>query len=168
MVAPGYTGLYTNSPQAFIYSFRSGWTYVKPLHYFSDEEADQLVPVFYANNPNVTPNKRNIVLFILESFSYSYLDINNPNKPSTPFFDSLIQHSTFFTNAYANNTTSANGLCSILSGIPSLINQPFFSSAYAGNPINAIALALNKNAYETSFFLGANDDHFGFKKGLNF
>ncbi len=165
IVAPGYTGLYTNSPQAFIYSFRSGWTYVKPLHYFSDEEADQLVPVFYANNPNVTPNKRNIVLFILESFSYSYLDINNPNKPSTPFFDSLIQHSTFFTNAYANNTTSANGLCSILSGIPSLINQPFFSSAYAGNPINAIALALNKNAYETSFFLGANDDHFGFKKG---
>jgi hypothetical protein len=51
IVAPGYTGLYTNSPQAFIYSFRSGWTYVKPLHYFSDEEADQLVPVFYANNP---------------------------------------------------------------------------------------------------------------------
>ncbi len=165
IVSPGYTGLYTNSPQAFIYSFRSGWTYVKPLRYFTDDEADRLVPVFYANSKVSPANKRNIVLFILESFSYAYLDKNNPEKPSTPFLDSLIRHSTFFTNAYANNTTSANGLCSILSGIPSLTNQPFFSSPYSGNPIHSVGLALSRNGYETSFFLGANDDHFGFKKG---
>lgn len=165
IVSPGYTGLYTNSPQAFIYSFNSGWTYVKPLHYFTDDEADKLVPVFYANNFTTAPNKRNIILFILESFSYAYLDKDNPEKPSTPFLDSLIRHSTFFTNAYANNTTSANGLCSILSGIPSLTNQPFFSSAYSGNPVNSVGLALSRNGYATSFFLGANDDHFGFKKG---
>lgn len=165
MVAPGYTGLYTNSPQVFLYSFISGWTYVKPVHFYSDRDADALVPVFYANTKGAIPNKRNVILFILESFSYSYLDPTNPEKPSTPFFDSLINHSTFFTKAYANNTTSANGLCSILSGLPSLSNQPFFSSAYASNPIDAISLALEKNGYQTSFFLGANEDHFGFKKG---
>ncbi len=165
LVSAGYTGLYTNSPQVFLYSFHSGWTYVKPLHFYSDKDADQMVPVFYGHKNSKAPNGKNIVLFILESFSFSYLDKNNPDKPSTPFFDSLINHSTFFSNAYANNTTSANGLCSILSGIPSLINQPFFSSAYASNPVNSIGLALKKNGYETSFFLGANDDHFGFKKG---
>jgi phosphoglycerol transferase MdoB-like AlkP superfamily enzyme len=164
LVAPGYTGLYTNSPQVFIYSFRSGWTYAQPLHYFSDEEADQRVPVFYTSKQQAALH-RNVVIFILESFSYSYLDPENPEKPNTPFFDSLIQHSTFFTNAYANNTTSANGLCSILSGLPSLTNQPFFSSAYAGNPIDAVGIALQRKGYETSFFLGANEDHFGFKKG---
>ncbi|MCC7028999.1 MAG: LTA synthase family protein [Chitinophagaceae bacterium] len=164
IVAPGYTGLYTNSPQVFIYSFRSGWTYVKPLQYFTDEEADQRVPVFYAGRQSIA-GQRNVIVFILESFSYSYLDADNPEKPATPFFDSLIRHSIFFTNAYANNTTSANGLCSILTGLPSLTNQPFFSSPYAGNPIDAAGIALSKKGYETSFFLGANEDHFGFKKG---
>jgi phosphoglycerol transferase MdoB-like AlkP superfamily enzyme len=165
LVSAGYTGLYTNSPQVFLYSLRSGWTYVKPLHFYSDTEVDKWVPVFYANSQSKPYNGKNIVVFILESFSYSYLDKNNPDKPSTPFFDSLIGHSTFYTNAYANNTTSANGLCSILSGIPSLMNQPFFSSAYASNPVRSIGLALKKNGYQTNFFLGANDDHFGFKKG---
>ncbi|MBK7690394.1 MAG: LTA synthase family protein [Bacteroidetes bacterium] len=165
LVSAGYTGLYTNSPQVFLYSLRSGWTYVKPLQYFSDSEADKLVPVFYANASPVPYKGRNIVVFILESFSYSYLDKHNTDKPYTPFFDSLINHSTFYTNAYANNTTSANGLCSILSGIPSLMNQPYFSSAYASNPVSSIGLALKKNGYQTNFFLGANDDHFGFKKG---
>lgn len=165
LVSAGYTGLYTNSPQVFLYSLHSGWTYIKPLHYFSDHDADQMVPVFYASDSSAPHKGRNIVVFILESFSYSYLDKNNVDKPSTPFFDSLISHSTFFTNAYANNTTSANGLCSILSGIPSLMNQPFFSSAYASNPVSSIGLALKKHGYQTNFFLGANDDHFGFKKG---
>lgn len=163
-VAPGYTGLYTNSPQSFMYSFHSGWTYVEPLHVYSDEQADKIVPVFYRSQNN-KGEERNVVLFILESFSFSYLDQANPEKPTTPFFDSLMQHSTVFLRAYANNTTSANGLCSILSGLPSLTNQPFFSSPYAAHPIDAIAIAMREHGYTNSFFLGANDDHFGFKKG---
>jgi len=165
LVKPGYTGLYINSPQTFLYSFHSGWTYVKPLQFVTDGEANKAYPVFYANADTAKPTHRNVVLFILESFSYSYLDPTNLEKPSTPFFDSLIKHSAFYTRAYANNMTSANGLGSLLSGLPSLMNQPIFSSAYANNPIDAIGIRLQQNGYETHFALGANDDHFGFKKG---
>jgi phosphoglycerol transferase MdoB-like AlkP superfamily enzyme len=165
VVSPGYTGLYTNSSQVFIYSYFSGWTYVQPVQYMSDEKVDEMYPVFYANKKSIKSSKRNVMLFILESFSYSYLDAKNPQKPSTPFFDSLILQSTFYEKAYANNMTSANGLSSMLSGLPSLTTKPFFSSAYCNNPIDALGIALTKNGYETYFSMGANEDHFGFKKG---
>lgn len=165
MVEPGYTGLYPNSPQSFVYSFRSNWTYVKPLNYFTSNECDQRVPVFYSATTHSQGERKNVMLFILESFSYAYLDPTNKQKPSTPFFDSLITHSTLYTKAFANNITSAQGLCSMLSGLPSLINQPFFGSAYANHQVDAIAIQLGKLGYSTHFAMGANEDHFGFKKG---
>ncbi|HPI54012.1 MAG TPA: LTA synthase family protein [Chitinophagaceae bacterium] len=163
-VNPGQTALYTNSTQSFLYSFRSSWNYVKKVHYFTPQECDSIMPVFYQTKQS--PSGKNVMLFILESFSYAYLNPLNAKKPYTPFFDSLIQHSTFFTRAYANNVTSANGLGSILSGLPSLIDQPFFSSAYADHPIAALGIGLQGQGYETHFSMGANDDHFGFKKGV--
>lgn len=163
-VNPGQTALYTNSTQSFLYSFRNSWNYVKKVNFMTAEQCDQRLPVFFQSTR--TPTGRNVMLFILESFSYSYLDASNPKKPYTPFFDSLIQQSTFFTRAYANNVTSANGLGSLLSGLPSLIDQPFFSSAYADHPIAALGIGLQGQGYETHFSMGANDDHFGFKKGV--
>ncbi|MBP6624853.1 MAG: LTA synthase family protein, partial [Chitinophagaceae bacterium] len=138
---------------------------VKPLNYFTSNECDQRVPVFYTASTNSQGERKNVMLFILESFSYAYLDPTNKQKPSTPFFDSLITHSTLYTKAFANNITSAQGLCSMLSGLPSLINQPFFGSAYANHQVDAIAIQLGKLGYSTHFAMGANEDHFGFKKG---
>jgi len=47
-------------------------------------------------------------------------------KANTPFFDSLIARSIYFPNAYANGYSSNQGIVSILAGLPSFLDEPFF------------------------------------------
>lgn len=97
--------------------------------------------------------KQNVVVLILESFSKEYTKLGT-GKNLTPFLDSLMGNSLVFTNAYSNGSKSIEGIPAILSGLPSLMENPFINSIYANNIQTSFASVLGKEGYSTAFFHG--------------
>jgi phosphoglycerol transferase MdoB-like AlkP superfamily enzyme len=164
-VSSKYTSIITNTPLTLLYSIYKNQSILESKNYMSDKEARQIAPIFHGFKRKEF-KKKNVVIFVLESFSREYLIDGHINRARTPFLDSLMQKSIVFENAYANATTSTYGLMCILGGIPAFMDEPYFSSIYSQNKLLGIGDMLKKEGYTNSFFFGAEDDHFGFRKKL--
>jgi len=104
----------------------------------------------------------NVVILILESFSRDYIGFYDTSFPTfTPFLDSLLAQSISF-KGFANGRRSIEGLPSILSGIPSLMNIDYPSSQYVNNKVDGLGTLLLKKGYHTSFFHGGNNGTMSF------
>ncbi|MFI5148568.1 MAG: LTA synthase family protein [Bacteroidia bacterium] len=149
---PSTIPLVLNSPFSFIQSHAQ--SRLTGHHYFSEQECTRIfTPV---HPPSAHPLcKLNVVFLILESFSKEYTGLSGL-KSYTPFLDSLMQHAYVFTNAYSNGKRSAEGIPAILSGIPSLLDEGYPASAYAGNETDALPSLLKTLGYNTAFFHGGN------------
>ncbi|MEZ5003888.1 MAG: LTA synthase family protein [Chitinophagales bacterium] len=165
-VPPDYRSVATNTPVTLLYSLAKGQERLERKSYFTPNEIDNYFSVRHHFDHEHKFENRNIILFVLESFSYEFLLEGHPNKAPTPFLDKLMQKSTVFNNAFANGTTSSYGLMSILGGIPPFLDEPYFSSIYGENKILGIGDWLSQQGYTTSFFYGAEDDHYGFRKNM--
>lgn len=136
-------------------------------YHFTDENdiVKRIQPIKQYNR--VVKDKPNVVLFILEGMGAEYFstfnqDKNIPDfKSYTPFLDSLMQHSLYFTQVYANAKRSMEGITAITTGIPTF-EKPFASTAYSQQNISSIANIYAEMGYETAFFHGATNGSMGF------
>lgn len=127
-------------------------------NYFDDEIAlTYFNPIKKSKPQNILESKTNVVLIILESFGNEFTNKKDPKLSYTPFFDSILEQSLNFENAFANGRKSIEAVPAILSSIPSLMENPYISSAYSSNSITSIANILKKEGYNTSFFHGATN-----------
>ncbi|HVS96958.1 MAG TPA: sulfatase-like hydrolase/transferase [Puia sp.] len=168
-VCPEALPIAQNSCFTFLYSCLRGSRELRPVHYFPRGDLDRIVQTNHLLGPSPPApprrfDKRNVVVFILESFSRCYLTAGNPQKAITPFFDSLLRKSLFFPHSFANGFTSNQGIVSILGGLPALTDEPFYYSDYANTPLHSIGNILDAQGYNTNFLMGAERDHFGFGK----
>jgi phosphoglycerol transferase MdoB-like AlkP superfamily enzyme len=137
-----------------------------PNFFKSNEIHTYIKPIKQYQNDSIS-KKPNIVLFIIESYGREYISVLNKRrniknyKGYSPFFDSLIQHSLAFDNAYANGRKSIHGMSSVLAGIPSY-KVAFTSSAYSNQKIQSLVSVLKNEGYDTSFFHGAANGSMGF------
>jgi phosphoglycerol transferase MdoB-like AlkP superfamily enzyme len=145
----GNSALVLNTPFCIIKTIAKKES-IEKVHYFDSKE---LVSIY---NPQITLNsdqpstKKNVVIIILESFGDE-----NVGRGYTPFLDSLITKSYYFKNGFANGKVSIDAVPSIISSIPSLMNNSFISSNFALNKVNGLPKILKKEGYYTSFFHGA-------------
>lgn len=162
---PDKLPLAQNSVITMAYSLVKDERHISPKKYFSQEKLDSMITThhFMQGHGGDFINK-NVVLFILEGFSRSYVMPGDRQKAHTPFFDSLIRKSLFFPHSFANGFESNQGIVAILGGIPSLTDEPFFYSPYANTPLHSLGNILKEKGYSTNFFMGAGRDHFGFGK----
>lgn len=157
-----------NSFHTFLYScYRKGEVYLSK-NYMSDVEADSIIRIRKKLNiSNTNAVKKNIVLFIMESVPYDFFDSSGAYKVNMPFFDSLLQKSTFFNNAFCYAHESNKGITAILAGVPTLTDVPLYHSSYVNMPITPIGTALKKMNYQSMFCIGDEYDNFGFAKCMN-
>jgi phosphoglycerol transferase MdoB-like AlkP superfamily enzyme len=156
-----------NSFHTFIFSyFRKGEGTLQK-NYLSDAEADSLMPIRKKLSSNTEAGKKNIVLFIMESVPYDFFDSSSAYKVTMPFFDSLLQKSTFFNNAFCYAHESNKGITAILAGVPTLSDVPLYHSSHINMPITHIGAALKKLNYHSLFCIGDEYDNFGFAKCAN-
>ncbi len=157
-----------NSFHTFLYSyFRKGEAALQK-NYMTNAEADAVMPIRKKLNINIEDsNKKNIVLFIMESVPYDFFDPSSVYKVDMPFFDSLLQKSTFFNNAFCYAHESNKGITAILTGIPTLSDIPLYHSPYVNMPFTPIGTALKKMNYRSLFCIGDEYDNFGFAKCMN-
>jgi len=150
MTRPEEIPIVLNSPFTIIKSYSQ--QSLQALSYFDAQELKSIYnPVHHFEGGNF--KKDNVVVLILESFSKEYTKLGK-GKSLTPFFDSLMDHGLVFTNAFSNGTKSIEGIPAILSGLPSLMPNPFINSMYANNAQTSFANILGAEGYETAFFHG--------------
>ena len=129
---------------------------LKKVSYFENERMLSLLntkqPTTYSNTDKTKPN---VVIILLESFSKEYTQLKNPE--ATPYLNELAKKSVFFDKAYANGRRSIEGVASVLSGIPALMEEPFVNSEFSANQIIGLGTLLGSNGYHTSFFHGAKN-----------
>jgi phosphoglycerol transferase MdoB-like AlkP superfamily enzyme len=108
---------------------------------------------------NITPDsaekKWNVVLVSVESLSGDYMRYFGNAKNITPYLDSLIPHSLFFTKFYATGTRTVRGLEALSLAIPptpgqSIVRRPKNSDLFSmGNVLAA-------KGYDCRFIYGGN------------
>ncbi len=164
---PIETAIVLNTPFSIYRTFGKK-VFVTP-HYFPDEASlAQVYTPVHQPVEGATPNRKNVVVFVLESFGKEYIGSLNKDLDGgtyqgyTPFLDSLITQSLVFEHSFANGRASIDGLPSVLSGIPRFV-EPFFLTPASLNKLSSIGGELKKNGYYTAFFHGAQDGSMGFQ-----
>ncbi|MFT6679181.1 MAG: phosphoglycerol transferase MdoB-like AlkP superfamily enzyme, partial [Granulosicoccus sp.] len=153
--------LVLNTPFTLIRSYKAD--YLIESNYFTNAPECSAIfdPVKHYNSNEVS--KDNVVILLLESFSYEFLNsIGEHGQYLTPFLDSLSDSSLYFERSYANGKKSVEGVPSVCSSIPSLMTNPFIFSPYSANKVNSLAQVLRKEGYYNSFFHGGVNGTMGF------
>ena len=168
---PNETNIVLNTPFAIM---RSSEGRVFPdLRYFDETELETVTnPVHKELRSEgvkeLRSERKNVVVFILESFSKEYFGYFNHDLDSgtykgyTPFLDSLAAHSLTFELSLANGRKSIDGMPSVLSSIPMFI-APYILTPYSTNEVHSIASYLGKKGWQTGFFHGAPNGSMGFQ-----
>lgn len=152
-----YVPIVLNSPFSIMHSYSGK---LEELNFFSPEELKQKInPIQHFTDRKF--QSKNVVVLILESFSKEFTGLGGRTS-RTHFLDSLMTHSLVFTQAYANGLHSAEGIPAVLSGIPTLMDEPITTSAYGTNRTNSLASLLREKGYETSFFHGGSNGTMSF------
>lgn len=150
----------------------------QPLDYVSDQELQTFAQnsplVFKWQHPNNQPTNKNVVLILLESWSYKYIDgLSGSNYKVTPFMDSLIKQSQVWDNYYAAGQRSIIGIQAILSSLPSLQNHSTLGFGLELKEMSRIADIANQHNYRTvmaqssarrSFHMDSIANALGFKE----
>lgn len=157
---PAEAALILNTPFSMIRTINKH-VFVDPK-FFSREELDTIYSPVHTPADSVVMKKKNVVVFIMESYGREYIGAYNDYKGWTPFTDSLIKKSLTFDLTIANGRKSIDGMPSILSSIPRFI-EPFFLTPASMNEVSGLAGELGKVGYESAFFHGAENGSMGFE-----
>ena len=151
---PIEAGIVLNTPFCFIRTADSK-PYTDP--HFMENPEEVFSPV---HRPDASEmQKKNVVIFILESFSAAYSqylgDIQGmPHEGYMPFLDSLMKESYMYRYSVANGRLSIDALPSVMLGIPA-VTQHFTLCMYSQNKIRGLAEELGEEGYESAFYHGA-------------
>lgn len=166
---PNERAIVLNTPFAIFRTLKKN-ALQEQQYFSSQQEQEKIFTAYHSGKPDSVMNKKNVVVFILESFGTEHIGALNKDidgyKGYTPFLDSLIDHSYTFKYSFANGRKSISGMPSVLASIPSLV-APFILSHYSGNNINSLASTLGSKGYSTAFFHGASNGSMGFDAFAN-
>ena len=169
---PGQAAIVLNTPFSMIRTI--GKNPFKEMNFFDEKELTEIFSpirnysdsIIYASDSSIIKaGKKNIVIFILESFGKEYIGAYNPQRATaslTPFLDSLISVSHSYRYSYGNGRKSIDGMPSVLSGIPMFV-EPFFVTPASLNKVSGIAGELANEGYYSAFFHGAPNGSMGFQ-----
>ena len=144
------TGLVLNTPLTIIKTI--GKHSLVEVEFFTEKDAHLIYNPIKQTHPAHKIGKNvNVMVIILESFGNEWIG-KKTGGPFTPFLDSLIDESLYFSNAFANGKKSIEAVPAIFAGIPSLLDEPYITSNYGTNAVDALPAMLVKKGYTSAFF----------------
>ena len=158
---PPVGNLALNTPIGFLQSYRAlrGKSVPRTRYYKSLREYWPLI------DPGTLPprprNLQNVVVVVVESLSSHYVGVENPGSDLTPFIDRLARNGLHFRNFYAAGRRTNYAMPALFAGVPGLMDEAVFSSAYRGDSFFGLGHTLRENGYRTAFFHGARNGSMG-------
>lgn len=164
--APAETGIILNTTFCMFRTVQND-SFIVPEYYTTAQQRENMTELFNPvhSNPNANFTPRNVVVFILESFSSCYsgylTSLQGAHHPGDmPFLDSLMRESLHFRHSFANGHFSIEAIPSVMCGLPSLI-EPIYATPYVSNRFTSLATHLGSKGYHTAFFHGAPSGSMG-------
>ncbi|WP_417265928.1 LTA synthase family protein [Brumimicrobium sp.] len=154
LTSPQNTALVSNTPLSIIKTL--GKASLKEVNFFPEGSDKIYNPIHKGSKNHQLRENVNVMVLIMESFGNEWLGKKN-GKNYTPFLDSLLDHSLYFDNAFANGKKSIEAVPAIFAGIPSLLDNPYISSHYGTNAINSLPQLLKEKGYSSAFYHGATN-----------
>ncbi len=160
-----------NGAFSLVHSIRLGLKKPKdsnqPLTYLSPQELNlwqtQFVekegedPFVRAWSDDDTPENKNIVIVLLESWSYQYIDgLAGGHYGATPFIDSLIPEARVWDNTFAAGQRSIEGIQAVLTSVPVLESQPIIGWGQELNRMTRLAALLGERGYHSVMVQSSN------------
>lgn len=127
-------------------------------HYFPEKEADKLFnPIRVSQPQHILPDGTSVMVIMLESFGNEWVGKFNHSTSFTPFLDSLLDQSWYFEYGISNGKKSIEAVPTISASMPTLMDNPYISSAYCNNQIQSLPGILKDHGYSTGFYHGATN-----------
>lgn len=158
---PGEESIVLNTPFSIIRTI--GAQPLERMSYYSEEELESIYTPIHRPSSDSVFQRKNVVVIIWESLGSEYIGEYNLGRSEdnfTPFIDSLLQHSMFFTRSVASGKKSIDAMASIFASVPSLL-KPFILTPYSHNTIVSLPKVFGNEGYTTSFFHGAPNGSMG-------
>ncbi len=111
-------------------------------------------PFFRETQPTGAMVKRNVVIFIMESWSAADLGWFGHPLKATPNFDALAAEGVNFTEAYALGNRSITAVPTIASSIAGMFGKPYTTSSYANNKQRGMGTIFGEAGYAGYFVTG--------------
>ncbi|WP_341899750.1 sulfatase-like hydrolase/transferase [Fluviicola taffensis] len=126
--------------------------------YYTEKELDHLFnPIRTSNPQHILPDGTNVMVIMLESFGNEWVGQFNKSKSYTPFLDSLLNKSWYFEYGISNGKKSIEAVPTISASMPTLMDNPYISSAYSNNQLQSLPSILKEKGYSTGFYHGATN-----------
>lgn len=126
-------------------------------NYFSEQEVNRIFnPIQHSKPQHILNGNPNVVFILFESFGTMYCGPASPESYS-PFLDSILNQSMYFDYGIANARTSMDALPTVISSIPTWMNESFILSSYSSNQFQGLPSILKEVGYESAFFHGATN-----------
>lgn len=126
--------------------------------YFTEKELDQVFnPIRTSHPQHILPDGTNVMIIMLESFGNEWVGQFNKSKSYTPFLDSLLNNSWYFEYGISNGKKSIEAVPTISASMPTLMDNPYISSAYSNNQLQSLPSILKDKGYSTGFYHGATN-----------
>lgn len=103
----------------------------------------------------VIPQKPNVIMVTIESFSAEFMGRFGNTKRLTPVLDSLAGLGVFFTDMYATGTRTVRGMEALSLAIPPTPGSSIVRRPYNDN-LTTIGYLFQKQGYETAFIYGGD------------
>ncbi|MCM1356737.1 MAG: sulfatase-like hydrolase/transferase [Staphylococcus sp.] len=163
---PMQTGIVLNTPFSMIRTINQ-MARTTPVFFKNPKEMEAIYSPIHQPADSIVERKKNIVILIVESFAQEFVgalnkDLDNGTyKGYTPFTDSLLRHSLYFEQSFANGGFSIDAIPAVIASIPRM-DRPFVLSPHSLNHINSLASEVKNMGYSTAFFHGADNESLGF------
>ncbi len=153
---PQNTAFVLNSAFTILKSY--GKTGVEEHTFFTDKQLIKLYnPIRKSHPQNIFKTKPNVLIIMLESFGNEWVGKFNGGNSYTPFLDSMLEKSWTFEYGISNGKKSIEAVPSIVSSLPTWMDNPYISSPYSSNTVRSLANIFNDNGYYTGFYHGATN-----------
>jgi len=117
----------------------------------------------------------NMVVIVVESLAYAFLEQGGGHPEWTPFINSLPQHGATLLPGLASGRRTADGLLAILAGLPAWIKEPVLFTSASQIPLSTInylfpqhELLFFHGGYEGSLSINHLANKLGFQKYFGF
>ncbi|BCA80105.1 LTA synthase family protein [Desulfuromonas sp. AOP6] len=143
------------------YDSSQSLTYLSPqelnlwqAQFVEDKGEDPFIRILSDDN---TPENKNIVIVLLESWSYRYIDgLAGSDYGATPFIDSLIPKARVWDNTFAAGQRSIEGIQAVLTSVPVLESQPIIGWGQELNRMTRLAALLGERGYHSVMVQSSN------------
>ncbi|MDE7443212.1 MAG: sulfatase-like hydrolase/transferase [Muribaculaceae bacterium] len=148
-----------NTPFCILRS-TSGTETVPPYHFFTPEQIDSLRTSVITPPVSAVPNRKNVVLIIMEGGGSCFIDHINPvtggNTGLMPFLDSLSRESLCVFHTIASGRRSNEGITSVIGSLPNFEPFLFRRSPYTANDFDSYPQLLRDSGYSSVFYHGSS------------